>query len=177
MQLHSPAKKPSKGSEPSNGLQDDNMRFEFLALVVLSSLGCAWAQQKELVSAPLPNRSMSASSTYANLFDQSTPRSSAQRSWYWEANDQIQAPSLTDKYLPKGAVLNSSSDFSPASLEWTFTGKRKLMPTLDLTLVKIKPGEGTVHDRPGVRTGAAGPTRSHLWDRATHSISDILHTE
>jgi hypothetical protein len=152
------------------------MRFGLLVLVVISGLGCAWAQQKQLVSAPLPNHPMSTSSHYANAFDQSIPRSSLQRSWYWEANDETQAPSLTDKFLPKGVVTNSS-DFSPASLEWTFSGKRKLMPTLDLTLVRIKPGEGTIHDGPAVRTGAAGPSRSHLWDRATHSISDLLHTE
>ena len=152
------------------------MRFEFLAVIVLSSLGCAWAQQKELVSAPLPNHPMSTSSRYGNLFDQSTPRTSLERSWYWEVNDLTQAPSGANKYLPKGVVTNNS-DFSPASLEWTFTGKRKLMPTLDLTLVKIKPGEGTVHDGPDPQTGAAGSSRSSLWDRATRSISDILHNE
>lgn len=147
-----------------------------VAVVVVFFLSCAWAQQKELVSAPLPNHLMSTSSRYASLFDQSTPRTSLQRSWYWEGNDLTQAPSGTNKYLPKGVVTNSS-DFSPASLQWTFAGKRKLMPTLDLTLVKVKPGEGTIHDGPDARTGAAGPPRSHLWDRATHSISDLLHTE
>jgi hypothetical protein len=150
------------------------MRLGSLVLVLISSLGCAWAQQKELVSAPLPNHSISTSSGHTNLFDQSTPRTSLQRLWYWEVNDLTQAPSGSNKYLPKGVVTNNS-DFSPATLEWTFTGKRKLMPTLDLTLVKIKPGEGTVHDGPP-QTGA-GSSRSSLWDRATRSISDLLHTE
>ena len=139
-------------------------------------LGCAWAQQKELVSAPLPNHSTNALPRYTNLFDQSTPRASLQRSWYWEVNDLTQAPSGANKYLPKG-VVTSNSDFSPASLEWTFTGKRKLMPTLDLALVKIKPGEGTVHDGPNSPTGTAGSSRGSLWDRATQSISDLLHNE
>jgi hypothetical protein len=129
-----------------------------------------------LVSAPLPNHSTNASSRYTNFFDQSTPRTSLQRSWYWEVNDLTQASSGANKYLPKGVITNNS-DFSPATLEWTFTGKRKLMPTLDLTLVKIKPGEGTVRDGTGAQTGAAGSSRGSLWDRATQSISDILHTE
>ena len=145
-------------------------------VVAVFFLGCAWAQQKELVSAPLPNHSISSSSRHINLFDQSTPRTSLQRSWYWEVNDLTQAPSGANRYLPKGVVTNNS-DFSPATLEWTFTGKRKLMPTLDLTLVKIKPGEGTVRDGPNAQTGAAGSSRGSLWDRATQSISDLLHAE
>jgi len=152
------------------------MRLGFLALVVLSGLGCGWTQQKKLVSAPLPHHLIDASSRYTNLFGQSTPRTSLQRSWYWEVNDLTQAPSAANKYLPKG-VVTSNSDFSPATLEWTFTGKRKLMPTLDLTLVKIKPGEGTVRDGPNAQTGTAGSSRGSLWDRATQSISDLLHAE
>ena len=116
----------------------------------------------------LPHHLIDASSRYTNLFDQSTPRTSLQRSWYWEVNDLTQAPSGANKYLPKG-VVTSNSDFSPATLEWTFTGKRKLMPTLDLTLVKMKPGEGTVRDGPNAQTGTAGSSRGSLWDRATQS--------
>ena len=152
------------------------MQLGSLVVVLLSCLGCAWAQQKELVSAPLPNHPIDASSRYINLFDQSIPRTSLQRSWYWEVNDLARAPSGANKYLPKG-VVTSNSDFSPATLEWTFTGKRKLMPTLDLTLVKIKPGEGTIHDGPNAQTGAAGSSRGSLWDRATQSISALLHNE
>ena len=144
--------------------------------VVVACLSYACAQQKELVSAPLPNPSTRFIVPYSIFFGQSPPRTSLQRSWYWEVNDLTQAPSGANRYLPKG-VVTSNSDFSPATLEWTFTGKRKLMPTLDLTLVKIKPGEGTVHDGPNAQTGAAGSSRGSLWDRATQSISDLLHAE
>ena len=36
-------------------------------VVALFFLGCAWAQQKELVSAPLPNHSTNVSSVYQFL--------------------------------------------------------------------------------------------------------------
>ena len=143
--------------------------------VVVACLSCAWSQQKQLVSLPEPNLPDNAFSRYTNLFGHSTLRTSLQRSWYWEANDLTQAPSGANKYLPKG-VVTSNSDFSPATLEWTFTGKRKLMPTLDLTVVKIKPGEGLVRGEPGADP-CPGPDRGHLWNWAAHSISDLLHAE
>jgi hypothetical protein len=150
------------------------MRF-WVVTVVVVGFSCAWAQQKELVSAPLPNSSAGALPQYSGLLQQSFfPRTALQRSWYWEANILARAPSLADKYLPKGVVTNNS-DFSPASLEWTFSGRRKLMPTLDLTLVKIKPGEGMIRDKPG--TDSSVGSDRHLWDRATRSISDFLHVD
>jgi hypothetical protein len=114
---------------------------------------------------------------YVGSFQQNAlSKTAVRRSWYWEAIDLAQPLSDANKYLPKG-VATANSDFSPASLEWTFTGKRKLMPTLDLTLVKIKPGEGTIHEGPAPASGGIQPLRGRLWDRATQSISDLLHTE
>ncbi len=153
------------------------IRIGLVAVAVLSCLGCAYAQQKELISAPLPNLPANRLIPYVGSFQQNVlSKTALRRSWYWEAIDLTQPLSGANKYLPRG-VTTSNSDFSPASLQWTFTGKRKLMPTLDLTLVKIKPGEGTIHDGPDAQTGAAGSSRSSLWDRATQSISDLLHTE
>jgi hypothetical protein len=151
------------------------VRF-WIITVVVANFSCAWAQQKALVAAPSPNNPANASAQYSSLLQQTFfPRTTLQRSWYWEANIFTQVPSLANKYLPKGVVTNNS-DFSPATLEWTFSGRRKLMPTLDLTLVKIKPGEGMIRDEPGADSGK-GPDRGHFWNWATHSISDLLHTE
>jgi len=148
----------------------------WVLIVGISFLGSAWAQQKDLVSAPLPHYPARAFAPYSTLLQQSvSPRTAFERSWYWEANILVPVPSLANKYLPKGVVTNNS-DFSPASLQWTFSGKRKLMPTLDLTVVKIKPGEGMIHDETGPQL-STGPDRGHFWNWATHSISDLLHTE
>jgi len=147
-----------------------------IVTVVVLAVGCGWGQQKQLNSAPLPHFSGRAVSPYSVLLQQSVlPKTALQRSWYWEANILAPVPSLSSRYLPKG-VVTGNSDFSPASLQWTFTGKRKLMPVLDLTLIRIKPGEGMIHDQPGPQL-TTGPDRGHFWNWATQSISGLLHTE
>ena len=149
----------------------------WLVAIVVAGVSCSWAQQKELISAPLPNLPANRLIPYVGSFQQSVlSKNTLRRSWYWEAIDLTQPLSETNKYLPRG-VVTSNSDFSPASLQWTFTGKRKLMPTLDLTLVQIKPGDGTRHERSGPASGGMEPVRDSLWDRATHSISGFLHAE
>ncbi len=152
------------------------MRLWLVAIVVVG-VSCSWAQQKELISAPLPNLPANRLIPYVGVFQQNVlSKTALRRSWYWEAIDLTQPLSVANKYLPKG-VATSNSDFSPASLQWTFTGKRKLMPTLDLTLVQIKPGEGTVHEPPDADSRGLESLRGNLWDRATHQISDFLHAE
>ncbi|HLH07582.1 MAG TPA: hypothetical protein VKW78_10115 [Terriglobales bacterium] len=144
------------------------MRVSCLFVVVFLSMG-AWTQQAKLVSAPTPHLQSDSPDAYTRTFQlYATPTLTEGRLWYWEVNDCRLAPSAADKYLPAKARVNN--DFSPATLEWTFTGKRKLMPVVDLTVIKIKPGEGEKHT-----AGASVPDHSGLWEKATHSMMDFLH--
>jgi hypothetical protein len=151
------------------------MRLRFFVFVAIFSFNCALAQQKGLISAPSPNLPAHPQGYPAFTFQRSVIQEySVRHNWYWELHDGLQLPQETYKYLPRG-MRPKDPDFAPATLEWTFSGKRKLMPSLDLTIIKIRPGQRTVYQRPGAEFGSARPDRSHLWTKATRSLGDALH--
>jgi hypothetical protein len=94
---------------------------------------------------------------------------SFRRSWYWETITAGSGPSAADRYLPVGTKA-SQPDFAPASLRWSFTGKHKVIPVIDLTVTKFKPGEKSFRGEPSSKQPS-----ENFWTKATHSISELLH--
>ena len=147
------------------------MRLPVVVVVLLATVNFAFGQQKDLISAPAPNLQPRLQAHQAFNFKQ-TARQNFRRSWYWEIDDTIRAPFDVYKYFP-GRRMTTDTDFSPASLKWTFDGKRKLVPLLDLTVIQIKPGERAVL-KPDAEFGSVRPDCGHLWDIATRSLVDML---
>lgn len=103
-----------------------------------------------------------------------TAQESTHRYWYWEIDDSIRVPFPTYNYLPH-RMMAVEQGFSPATLSWNFTGKYKFMPSLDLTIVQIKPGEPIISISPDAQYGVFELKRSaKLWAKATQSLMAAL---
>ena len=149
------------------------MRLYLVAAFAAFALS-AFAQDKDLISAPSPSVQSRAQLYRTFDFQENDATPTFRHQWYWEVPDFGPSWQEINRYLPRGAKIGSN-DFSPASLHWNFEGKRKVVPVIDLTVMQIKPGE------------KANPTVSHadnapapfavatLWTKATHSISSLLH--
>jgi hypothetical protein len=134
----------------------------------------AFAQEKELVSAPTPNLPQHATQHRTFDFRENGTAATLRHTWYWETPDFAQPPlQEINRCLPRGAKINSD-DYMPASLRWTLEGKRKVVPVIDLTVVEIKPGEKTTAAS-AVSWTPSSSSAGTLWTKATHSISELLH--
>ncbi len=149
------------------------MRLPLAALVLLA-LNYAFAQEPQLISAPKPNFQARLRIRQIVPFEKSAAPSTFKRSWYWEVTETGPSSAQTSRYLPRGANTDNS-DFAPASLQWSFTGKRKFIPTLDLTVVQIRPGAKSSPVLPAANYGTIEQTRAKFWTKAGRSISGLLH--
>lgn len=134
----------------------------------------AFAQQKELLSAPSPNVQPHVQLYRAFDFQENAAPSSLRHFWYWEVPAFSPRLPETNRFLPRGAKVGNP-DFEPASLRWSFTGKRKVVPLIDLTVLQIKPGEKLKPSGESAASGTAQTAPGILWTKATHSISELLH--
>ena len=141
-------------------------------VVLLFSASFGFTQGNGLIDVPLPNLNRGLQA-YQNRNFQNINQNGGQTSHYWEVNDQIRAPFETYKYLPVGTMAIDNG-FSPATLEWSLSGKHKFVPALDLTVIKLKPGEPVV-PQPATQFGTVQTERGHLLNRAKQSIMGFLH--
>ncbi len=145
------------------------MRFHLAAVIVFFAISSALAQKKDLISAPSPNIQR-CQGTARNFQQTANQNGRLRHYWYWEVEDSIPAPLQIYKNQPSHVM--AIDDFSPVSLKWTFTGKRKLVPLIDFTIVQVKPGEPAVRQTSDGNFETAGFDR--LWDKATRSLVDML---
>ena len=151
------------------------MRVYFAVVLAALTLP-AFAQQKDLVSAPSPTvQPRKQFSRTFNFHENGNEMTTAFRhQWYWEVPEFSPDWQEINRNLPRGAKIGTN-DFNPASLRWNFEGKRKVVPVIDLTVMQIRPGEKTSS---AAALPVDGPTQfsaGALWTKATHSISDLLH--
>jgi len=145
-----------------------------LAFALAAFALSVFAQDKELVSAPTPNVQTHAPVYHAFDFQVNATSSTWRHSWYWEVPDFSPSWQEINRYLPRGAKIGNT-DFEPASLRWNFEGKRKVVPVIDLTVMQIKPGEKASPAATSVDNGTSQFAPGALWNKATHSISELLH--
>ena len=136
----------------------------------------ALAQDKELISAPSPQVHPHVQGQRSFDFQGNGTAPVFRHYWYWEVTDFAQPPLREiNRNLPQGAKVNSN-DYMPAALRWNFEGKRKVVPTIDLTVMEIRPGEKTSAATSATNNWMpSSSTAGILWTKATHSISDLLH--
>jgi len=146
------------------------------AFVLTAFALSALAQEKDLVSAPSPRIQTHALSQRSFDFQGNGTAPVFRHYWYWEVTDCAQPPlQEINRNLPRGAKVNSG-DYMPAALRWTLDGKRKVVPTIDLTVMEIRPGEKTSAATAATNNWMpSSSTAEILWTKATHSISDLLH--
>jgi hypothetical protein len=151
------------------------MRFVAASAVFLFLVHGAWAQKAELPSAPSAGTETSQQNRAASSFPEAGSQvSGSHRFWYWEIDDSIQPPFATYRYL-KGGMTATDADFSPASLSWNFTGKHRLVPVLDLTVIQVNPSDGfSLRQKDKNPFGTFVSNRGHYWDKATQSMIDAL---
>lgn len=145
------------------------MRVGAFFVAVFLYMNCACAQEKSLISAPTPHLTVNLQSfVFSAQYD--PLETIIRHPWYWEAKSYSAIPSAAvSALMPK---VSAGDDFSPASLKWTFEGKRKLIPVLDLTLLQIKPGEHS--PKPASSFGLIAENAS-FWNKTARTISDMLH--
>ena len=149
------------------------MRWFVTAVAVVVLAGCACAQDSHLLSAPSTQVQSHAPRPRFD-FSPAAQTPVTRRYWYWEVDDSIRVPFETYKYLP-GGMMAMDQGFAPASLEWTFTGKHKFVPSLDLTVIQVKPGERSIAPKADSEFGTIVPGRGYLWTKATRSLMAALH--
>jgi|tagenome__1003787_1003787.scaffolds.fasta_scaffold20681512_1 hypothetical protein len=113
------------------------MRTHCLVAVLLFMVSAALAQEKPLSSVPTPNLGSRASASV--ILQQALSRSFANHPGYWEGNAGSDTRSAGSSRSRHQEVGTHQGGFSPGKLVWNFTGKHKLVPLLDLTVVKVNP--------------------------------------
>jgi hypothetical protein len=150
------------------------MRFRYAALAVVLFAVDALAQQGQLISGPTPNLPAQNNRHSLTYFD-SIVRSSQQH-WYWH-DVRPTTPTLAPKpFIYRNApVRTTSPGFSPGKLEWNLSGKHKLLPSLDLTVLRLRPGEPSlIEKQPGSEYGTFVSDRNPIWEKAAESLKKIL---
>ena len=146
------------------------MRLFVYACLLVVLAGCASAQLTSLAYVGTSTVQVQ----QMQLRYRSVNQTSSRRCWYWEVDDSIRVPFPTYNYLPH-RMMAVDQGFSPATLSWNFTGKYKFMPSVDLTIVQIKPGERIIAANPDAQFGIFQASRgSRLWEKATQSLIAAL---
>jgi len=93
------------------------------------------------------------------------------RRWYWQ-DDSITPSTATSSGAPTDwkASASSSNDFSPVSLSWTFSGKNRFLPTLDVVGFDVKAGPQP--HNPDAYYGKVEPPK--IWNRARNLLLGAL---
>src|SRR5262249_43085258 len=136
----------------------------------------ALAQEKELIDAPTPN--LSTQANRASLtFQQAVTRSFEDPHWYWEGGGATGAPSVPYRCFTCRKISTHQGGFSPGKLVWNLSGKHKLLPIVDLSVIKLTPGEPTlIQQKPPSEYGTvvAGRSPTRLWNKATQSLMNVM---
>ena len=143
------------------------MWLRIFVVGLLFCLNCALAQQRDLISGPSPKLQR----PLPHYAWPSAMRTSGQQ-WYWEADNSAQPSVNSYRQLLHGSKVRAPH-FAPVTLEWSFTGKNKFLPVLDLTIVKIKPGTRPSFLSPESEFGSVR-CDCGIWTKATRSLHDLL---
>ena len=153
------------------------MRLHFAAVVVVFSFGAALAQEKELISAPTPNLVLTPNHASLTL-QQAFARSFEDHRWYWEADGLARLPLGNYRCQRCRNMGSRQRGFSPAKLVWNYDGKHRLFPLLDLTVIKLTPGQPSlIQQKPASEFGTfvSGRMPTNLWNRAGQSLMSVMH--